>query len=49
MKKKGDNLYRVYWEKKTDPENYDNVIGLRWSDVQGEDEEYIAQANLIEK
>ena len=36
-----------FTEQKTDPENNENVIDFRWSDVQ-EDEEDIALVNFIE-
>ena len=35
-------------EQKADPENDENAIDFRWLDIQGEDEEDIAKANLIE-
>ena len=34
--------------KKTEPYNDENAIEFRWSEVQEEDEEDIALANLIE-
>ena len=34
-------------EQKTDPENDENSIDFRWSDVQEEIEEDITKANLI--
>ena len=34
--------------RKSDPNNYENVINFRWSDVKEEDEEDIALANFIE-
>ena len=35
-------------EQKADTDNDENMIDFRWSDVQEEDEEDIAEANLIE-
>ena len=35
-------------EQKADHENDENAIDFRWSDIQGEDEEDIAKAYLIE-
>ena len=32
---------------KAGPDSYENAFGFRWSDVQGEDEEHIANANFI--
>ena len=34
-------------EQKTDPDNDENAIDFKWSDVQEEDEEDIALANFI--
>ena len=33
---------------KAGPDNYENSFGFKWSDEQGEDEEQITKANLIE-
>ena len=35
-------------ENKNDQENDENAIDLRWSDIQGEDKNHFAMANLIE-
>ena len=35
-------------EQNADPENDENAIEFRWSDIWGEDEEDIVKANLIE-
>ena len=37
-----------FTEQKADPENDENVIDFRWSDIEGEDEEDIVKASLIE-
>ena len=42
-----DNSNNHLQNDKIDHENIENVIDFRWSDVEGEDEENIAETNLI--
>ena len=44
MKKKTIN---IEFTEQNNPENYENCIHFKWLDVQEEDEEDIAKANLI--
>ena len=48
MKRRSQMILSLFRNKKTGPENDENFIDFRWSDVQEGDEEDIAEINFIE-
>ena len=48
MMKKRKRQKSIKFTEKTDPENDENAIDFRWSDIRGEEEKDISKTNLIE-